>query len=75
MAYKQLGYMVRNYNRQNWVDSIETLCKDGIRAKFELNPPLLRALLNTRNKTIVESSQDDVWGTAIPLFRWDCLND
>ena len=69
LACKQLGYMVKNYNCQDWVDSIETLCKDGIRAKFEQNPPLLRVLLNTGNKTIVESSKDDVWGTGIPLFR------
>ena len=75
LACKQLGYMVKNYNRQNWVDSIETLCKDGIRAKFEQNPPLLRVLLNTGNKMIVESSKDNVWGTGIPLFRLDCLND
>ena len=75
LACKQLGYLVKNFHQQNWVDSIETLCKDGIRAKFEQNPPLLRALLNTGDKTIVESSKDDVWGTGIPLFRWDCLND
>ena len=75
LACKQLGYLVKNFHQQSWVDSIETLCKDGIRAKFEQNPPLLRALLNTGAKTIVESSKDNVWGTGIPLFRWDCLND
>ena len=75
LACKQLGYLVKNYNHQNWVNSIETLCKEGIRAKFEQNPHLLRMLLNTGEKTIVESSKDDVWGTGIPLFRWDCLND
>ena len=68
LACKQLGYLVKNFNQQNWVDSIETLCKDSIRAKFEQNPPLLRALLNTGDKIIVESSKDDVWGTGIPLF-------
>ena len=58
------------------LDSIDTLCKDGIRVKFEQNPPLLRALLSTGDKTIVELlSKDDVWGTGIPLFRWDCLNE
>ena len=75
LACKQLGYLVKNFNQQNWVDSIDTLCKDGIRVKFEQNPPLLRALLSTGDKTIVESSKDDVWGTGIPLFRWDCLNE
>ena len=32
-------------------------------------------LLNTGEKTLVESSKDDVWGTGIPLFRSDCLNE
>ena len=32
-------------------------------------------LLNTGDKKIVESSKDDVWGTGIPLFHWDCLNE
>ena len=68
LACKQLGYLVKNYNHQNWVNSIETLCKEGIRAKFEQNPQLLHMLLNTGKKTIVESSKDDVWGTGIPLF-------
>ena len=68
LACKQLGYHVKNFNQQNWVDSIDTLCKDGIRAKFEQNPLLLRVLLSTGDKTIVESSKDDVWGTGIPLF-------
>ena len=75
LACKQLGYYVKNFNQQNWVDSIENLCKDGIRAKFEQNPSLLRVLLSTGDKTIVESSKDDVWGTGIALFRWDCLNE
>ena len=75
LACKQLGYLVKNYNNQNWVNSIENLCKEGIRAKFEQNPDLLHMLLNTGEKTLVESSKDDVWGTGIPLFRWDCLND
>ena len=75
LACKQLGYHVKNFNQQNWVDSIDNLCKDGIRAKFEQNPSLLRVLLSTGDKTIVESSKDDVWGTGIALFRWDCLNE
>ena len=66
---------MKNYNQQNWVDSIDNLCKDGIRAKFEQNPSLLRVLLSTGDKTIVESSKDDVWGTGIALFQWDCLNE
>ena len=75
LACKQLGYTVQNYNHQGWIDSIEALCRDGIRAKFEQNPALLRALMNTGDKIIIESSKDDIWGTGIPLFRWDCLQE
>ena len=75
LACKQLGYLVENFNQQNWVDSMDNLCKEGIRAKFEQNPLLLRVLLSTGDKTIDESSKDDVWGTGIALFRWDCLNE
>ena len=79
LVCKQLGYTVQNYNynfnHQSWIDSIEALCMSGIRAKFEQNPALLRALLNTGDKIIIESSKDDIWGTGIPLFRWDCLQE
>ena len=66
---------MQNYNHQSWIDSIEALCRSGIRAKFEQHPALLRALLNTGDKIIIESSKDDIWGTGIPLFRWDCLQE
>ena len=75
LACKQLGYTVQNYNHQSWIDSIQALCRSGIRAKFEQHPALLRALLNTGDKIIIESSKDDIWGTGIPLFRWDCLQE
>ena len=69
LTCKQLGYTVQNYNHQSWIDSL------GIRAKFEQHPALLRALLNTSDKIIIESSKDDIWGTGIPLFRWDFLQE
>ena len=75
LACKQLGYTVQNYNHQSWIDSIKALCRSGIRAKFEQHPALLRALLNTGDKIIIESSKDDIWSTGIPLFRWDCLQE
>ena len=49
-------------------------CHDGISAKFDQNPSLCRKLLSTGEKTLVESSRDDIWGTGIPLSQWDCLN-
>ena len=73
LACKQLEYTVHNYNHQGWIDSIDALCRSGIRAEFEQNPVLLRTLLNTGDK--VESSKDDIWVTGVPLFRWDCLQE
>ena len=74
IACKQLAYQIQNYDHQGWIDAAKELCRDGICAKFEQNPALSRKLLSTGDKTLVESSRDDVWGTGIPLFQWDCLN-
>ena len=41
--------------------------------KFEQNIQLKEILLATDNKTLVEASYDDVWGTGIPLSNEDCL--
>ena len=74
ISCKQLGYQIQNHNHQGWIDVAKGLCHDGISAKFDQNPSLCRKLLSTGEKTLVESSRDDIWGTGVPLFRWDCLN-
>ena len=48
-------------------------CQEGLRAKFTQNPTLLQMLLSTGDKLLVENSKDNIWGTGVPLFRWDCL--
>ena len=74
ISCKQLAYQIQNYDHQGWIDVAKGLCRDGISAKFDQNPSLCRKLLSTGEKTLVESSCDDIWGTGVPLFRWDCLN-
>ena len=74
IACKQLAYQIQNYDHQGWIAAAKELCCDGLCAKFEQNPDLSRKLLSTGDKTLVESSRDDIWGTGIPLFRWDCLS-
>ena len=74
IACKQLAYQIQNYDHQGWIDAVKELCHDGLCAKFEQNPALSRKLLSTGDKTLVESSRDDIWGTGIPLSCWDCLN-
>ena len=73
IACKQLSYSIKNYKHQSWIGVAHDKCIDGLRAKFVQNPQLLRILLSTGNKLLVESSKDSVWGTGVPLFRWDCL--
>ena len=48
-------------------------CYEGVKQKFLQNQHLLDELLQTGNKTLVESSYDDVWGTGIPLSNRNCL--
>ena len=47
----------------------------GIRAKFQQNPNLMEILLSkTSSKKIVECSNDNFWGTGIPINKPECLN-
>ena len=74
IACKQLSYTIQNYDQHSWTMVAKDKCRDGLKAKFVQNPDLLRVLLSTGNKLIVESSKDNIWGTGIPLYRWDCLH-
>ena len=49
-------------------------CYKGIFEKFNQNDNLKRVLVNTGNKTLVESSYDQIWGTGIPLIDPACLD-
>ena len=73
IACKQLSYAIQNYDHQTWIGVAHDKCFDGLKAKFTQNPHILRTLLSTGNKLLVESSKDNIWGTGIPLSRWDCL--
>ena len=53
--------------------SYARLCLPGLTAKFKQNPCLMTMLLNTGDKTIIESSYDKLWGTGRPLHEPDCL--
>ena len=62
-----------NKDRKGWLDSAESLCFDGIQAKFVQNDHLMEKLLETGEKTLVEASYDKAWGTGQPLGSKDCL--
>ena len=66
---------IRNFNRRMWESVGKDICRPGIQAKFMQNPDLLQILVEkTSNKTIVESANDRLWGTGVPLARDGCLN-
>ena len=73
LACKQLSYSIKNYDHQGWTNAANEQCCEGLRAKFSQNPSLLHILLSTGDKLLVECSKDNIWGTGVPLYRWDCL--
>ena len=60
-------------DRKGWADTAESLCFEGIRAKFVQNDHIMEKLLETGEKTLIEASYDDVWGTGQPLGSRDFL--
>ena len=57
-----------------WKHEAKLRCEEGIKARFMQNVPLHSYLLNTKDKKIVECSNDKFWGTDIPMYEEDCLN-
>ena len=70
---KNIARDIRDFNRANWNSSAEEQCSEGIKQKFLQNPHLMQLLTATGEKTIVESSYDDIWGTGLPLSDPNCL--
>ena len=71
---KEIAMDIANFNRDEWNKLAENLCYEGICQKFVQNPSLQNYLLDTGNKTLVEASYDNVWGTGKPLGSEDSLN-
>ena len=73
LVCKQLSYFINNYDHQGWTNAANEQFCEGLRAKFTQNPSLLHTLLSTGDKLLVECSKDNIWGTGVLLYRWDCL--
>ena len=71
---KNIARDIRDYNKTSWTNSAESVCYNGLKQKFEQNPHLKAALLETGTKILVEASYDDIWGTGIPLAGDQCPN-
>ena len=71
---KNIAREIKDFNRSNWNKVAEEQCFEGIKQKFFQNTDLLQFLIATGDKTLVESSYDDTWGTGLPLSDPECLN-
>ena len=71
---KLLARDIVGYDEWKWKDVAYQECYKGIFEKFNQNENLKRVLVNTGNKTLVESSYDQIWGTGIPLTDPACLD-
>ena len=73
MDSKDISRDIKNFDRKSWNEVAEEICYEGVKQKFLQNQHLLEALVKTGEKTLIESSYDDVWGTGVPLSNKSCL--
>ena len=72
---KNAARTIKNFDRDHWEKTAETLCKAGIKAKFSQNQYLLEVLTEkTSNKTLVECANDRLWANGVPLYSDLCLD-
>jgi ribA/ribD-fused uncharacterized protein len=63
---KQLGRQVKNFNVDKWTAVSRVIMYDILLDKFGQNPDLLKTLLDTGDKVLVEASPyDTVWGVGL----------
>jgi ribA/ribD-fused uncharacterized protein len=66
MVQKQIGKLVRNFDRDVWDTHCTAIVYKANYAKFSQNPELKEELLSTDDKIIVEASPyDKIWGIAM----------
>ena len=70
---KRLAREIPNYDNSNWKNKIKELCEPGLVAKFLQNPTLLKLLMSTKDKHLVECSYDTTWGNGLTLRAENCL--
>uniref|UniRef100_A0A6G6AD51 DUF1768 domain-containing protein n=1 Tax=Borely moumouvirus TaxID=2712067 RepID=A0A6G6AD51_9VIRU len=80
---KIFGRKIKNFDENIWNDYKYDIVLSGNRLKFEQNPDLLKKLLQTGNKLLVEASPYDyIWGiglsaqkaSKIPKKEWPGQN-
>ena len=72
---KTLSRQIKNVDVNSWEEVACSVCKPGIRAKFQQNPVPMDTLLHkTGQKQIAECTADQLWGTGLPLSDPPCLD-
>ena len=72
---KTLSRQIKNVDVNRWEEVACSVCKSGIRAKFQQNPVAMDTLLHkTGQKQIAECTADRLWGTGLPLGDPACLD-
>ena len=72
---KTLSRQIKNVDVNRWEEVACSVCKSGIRAKFQQNPMAMDTLLHkTGQKQIAECTADRLWGTGLPLGDPACLD-
>lgn len=65
---KAIGRRVKNFNADKWADVSFDFVVQGNYAKFKQNPAMLKCLLETEDRQIVEASPyDKIWGIGIGM--------
>jgi ribA/ribD-fused uncharacterized protein len=75
---KKLGRKIKNFDEDDWSKVRYKVMKKGLKYKFKQNPKLMKKLLSTGDKLLVEASPyDKVWGvglTAAQVKRGEKFN-
>jgi ribA/ribD-fused uncharacterized protein len=63
---KAFGRLVKNFDENLWNSVAQDIVYAGNYAKFSQNPKLLKALLDTGDRLLVEASPyDKIWGIGL----------
>ena len=75
MECKTLSRQIKNVDVNRWEEVACSVCKSGIRAKFQQNLVVMDTFVHkTGLKQIAECTADRLWGTGLPLDDPACLD-
>ena len=72
---KSISKEIINFDPIVWRDCAASKCEEGITAKFVQNPVLLKLLVSTGDKVLVECAYDHLWGSGIPMHEENCFKE